>query len=151
MANPLRYALVLAPLLVACGSPSPRSVLVEFGGETLYSCGSATLSDLTPAGGGYRYTCTSDPEQSSLYVVQDTSARKDGTINSLRVSLPKGESRTLHPAIAATEGKATCEWAAALGRTTGEAPIPKGQVGAYKLAMAEPCGELTLTIGEAKP
>lgn len=136
-------------LLVACGDSS-HSVSLKTASETLFTCDKATVEDLSPAGGGYKFVCQTAKPAAQLYLIQDTSKRKDGTITELTV-MADGSTRSLKPAIAATEGGPACDWAAGLGRKSGEAPVPKGQHGKFVLAMAEPCGEVTLEIGDAKP
>lgn len=138
----------LALTLVACGGDARRSVSLKSGADVLYTCDSAALADLDPAGGGFKFVCD-DGRQ--LYLMNDTSKRKDGTLIRMELTAKSGDptpTRTLEVAVDADPTK--CESAARLGRKTGETPVTKGEKGRFTLSMSEPCGEVVLEVGDAK-
>lgn len=140
--------LIVAVALTACSMQTP--VKAEFNGAELFKCNAASISKLGPGSGGFRFNC---PDRASLYVIYDTSIAKDGSVISVDVQAPTGENRTFLPAVhSSVRGQEDCPSAKALQRKTGEAPIPtnlwgKPNNGRYDLAMAKPCGTLTITLG----
>lgn len=143
------FLCTLTVTLTQAGCTKHVSVQAEFDGKQVYSCTKAAIRKLSPENGGFRFSCA---DGSSVYVIYDTSVKKDGTIAS--IDLAGAESRTFLPAVFSTErGKEDCAQARALNRVTGEAPLrtsafgnPTG--GRYDWVMAKPCGSFVLTIAE---
>ena len=135
--------------LLAC--TSKVSLNLQFNGEEVFSCSEAAISKLSPENGGFRFIC---PDNTSLYVVYDTSVAKDGTIVS--VDLQGTKTQSYLPAVFSSKrGQENCASAKALNRQSGEQPLAKTfsgspKPGSYELAMAKPCGNLTITIGPSK-
>lgn len=133
---------------VACAD-SHYSFKLEHAGKPLTACDDAEIGDLSPAGGGFKLTCVGS-ERASIYLINATGAGSDGTLKEIVVN-PSRSDVTYLPAYRATAGgELDCPSALALGRKTGEPPVPARTHGSWTLAMARPCGEVVLTIGPAK-
>jgi hypothetical protein len=127
--------------LVACGEPK-ASIALEYGGETIYSCDDATVSELNPAPGGWAFKCSGG---GSVYFIYETgeSPRK-GKLKRIDITLANGENRDVAPA----QGEPTAECERALAGidvfpTSGRAVEP----GEYAIDVVQPCGSLTVTVG----
>lgn len=138
--------IALSLFAVACGGHVAYTV--EFGGSVVAQCKSAKTVKLTPANGGFRFLCS---DGSSVYVIQDTSVNKDGSVVSVDLNKP-GAATSYLPAVFSTKrGNEDCPSAKALNRTTGEAAIPTDAMGnpkpgTYQWAMAKPCGNMSFTL-----
>ncbi len=131
---------------IACGGNFAYTV--EFGGSVVAQCKNAKPVKLSPANGGFRFLCA---DGSSVYVIQDTSVNKDGSVVSVDLNKP-GAATSYLPAVFSTKrGNEDCPSAKALNRTTGEAAIPTNVMGnpkpgTYQWAMAKPCGNMSFTL-----
>jgi len=156
-------SVIMIYCLTGCGA-SDVSVSLEMGGETLYKCRKAEISELSPKNGGHRFTCLEGEDRSSVYVFYDTTGSPmNGTlkyINILYFGDKPVHSKTptmFRVAYYANNeekdfGK-KCPAAKALKRKTGEQILETGIFGSlkkksYRIFMADPCGELTLKIGD---
>lgn len=141
----LIVATVAAAAALGCGD-GRYSFALEHEGKILLACPNATVSDLSPAGGGFRLTCVGGDKE-DLYLVNGTGAGGDGTLKYIWASSRTLERQTYLPALDGAEGGTVdCPSARSLGRKTGETPVPDRTYGTWKLAMSRPCGEVTLTI-----
>jgi hypothetical protein len=134
----------------ACGRGGHYSYELKSGAKVLASCDDATANDLTPEGGGFKLVCAADGVQ--VYFVNRTGPGADGSLLNISVE-DQAKRQLLLPAVDAGDPKhkdLDCPSAKALARKTGEKPIPARTTGKWTLAMAQPCGDLVVTIGEAK-
>jgi hypothetical protein len=143
--------IILSAFLAGCSRTV--SIDAEFNGTSLHRCGRAQVSKLGPGNGGYRFICSGN---SSVYVIYDTATNKDGSIVSVEIETPAAPARFLPAVFASSRGSEDCPSAKQLNRQTGEAPLTLNWLrqpanGTYELAMARPCGTLSLKIADAEP
>lgn len=146
VARSLASALAAAFALPLAGCSSPKfSVDLTLSGTHLYTCDRASTAELAPAGGGFRFVCESPEWQKvSLHLVNDTGPGSDGTLEYLKLTGPhSAEDMVAAHAMPGTD----CAYAKKLARRTGQPPIPRNEKGQWHIAMAQPCGELELTVG----
>ncbi len=134
---------------------SPAKVLIrlEMNGTSIYECKEATVSNLSPGKGGFKFLCNEINKVSTVYVIYDTSKEtaNDGTIKEISLS-SNSETKNFKPAVySSLRGQIDCARAKGLNRKTGELPFAETmsgdpKQGTYFLEMAEPCGTLTFHI-----
>lgn len=142
-----------AAILITCsifaGCSRNVSIGAELNGSKLYHCPKAEISKLSPGEGGFRFKCT---DNTSVYVIYDTSTKKDGSIVRVEIGQPPA---AYLPAVAASRDGEDCSSAKQLNRQTGEAPLPLNWIGQpangrHEIALARPCGALAITIADAE-
>lgn len=120
----MRKLLALFVLLAACSAE--RSFDIRKEGVSLASCDRAQLEELTPAGGGFKLVCATGQQ---AYFVTDTSNGAKGTnLAELSLSAPN---------------ELRC------AATAGVPAVPRDN-GTTELALAEPCGKVSVTLGDAR-
>jgi|JI102314A2RNA_FD_contig_31_411600_length_1084_multi_4_in_0_out_0_1 hypothetical protein len=140
-------------LLFSFCSPAKVSIRLEIDGKSIYECKEATVNNLSPGKGGFKFLCNDIDKASTVYVIYDTSKEtaNDGTIKEISIS-SNSETKNLKPAVySSLRGKIDCARAKGLNRTTGELPFAETmsgdpKQGTYFLEMAEPCGTLAIHI-----
>jgi hypothetical protein len=138
---------LLAAALLGCGEPR-SAIEVRFGGEKLYACDDASVSELTPKPGGWAFKCGDGSSVYFVYETEDTPAK--GTIETVTITPVKGTEQVLTDLRSiADEPGVDCPSAKA---DRGADAFPAGgrgvKAGSYTLAMARPCGSLEVVVRE---
>jgi len=144
--------IIILALVFACHCGSKVSVELTFDGAAIDSCAAAEIKKLSPGDGGFRFLCDA---RKSIYVTYDTSDAKDGTIKSVSLQSDTQQKEFLPAVYSSARGTEKCASAKALARKSGEAPFATDMAGnpkhgSYELAMAKPCGNLTIKIAAAQ-
>jgi hypothetical protein len=145
---PNRVTLMLvAGAMLGCGEPR-SAIEVHFGGEKIYACEDAGVSELTPKPGGWAFKCRDGSSIYFVYETEDTPAK--GTIERVTIDRAKGDEHPLTELWSiADEGGGECPSAKA---DRGADAFPTGgrgvKAGSYTLAMAQPCGALEVVVRE---
>jgi hypothetical protein len=137
------------------------SISIHVNDTAIYSCASAEICLLSPAGGGYKFFCPIDGTQA--YFIYDTDNPEDPYgvmeriwIHGLDADTPSGQQLTFFPLEPHTNLDHDPCPAENLSKLKGANPFPETFWGAlsygdHTIPLIEPCGTMVVSIKPAKP